>query len=121
MAMPRMGKEVIMKALSVKQPWANMIARGGKTIELRSWTTRHRGDLIICSSKRPNIPPVGAAVAIVNLVECRKATQKDEGEACCVVRVGKDFAWIFENIRKITPWPVQGTLGLFDVEYEEDK
>lgn len=28
-----------MKALPVKQPWANMIATGEKTIETRTWPT----------------------------------------------------------------------------------
>lgn len=109
-----------MKALSVKQPWANMIARGQKTIELRSWATRHRGDLIICSSALPDIPPAGAAVAIVNLIYCKRATQADKERACCVVRVGKDYAWIFENVRRLRPWPVKGGQRLFNLEYEED-
>ena len=109
-----------MKALSVKQPWANMIARGEKTIELRSWATRHQGNLIICSSALPDIPPAGAAVAIVNIVECRKAVQADEEKACCVVRIGRDYAWIFENVRRLRPWPVKGAQGLFNLPYEED-
>lgn len=40
-----------MKALSVKQPWASLIAEGIKSIEVRSWTTDHRGPLLICVSK----------------------------------------------------------------------
>ena len=32
-----------MKALSVPQPWAEVIARGEKTIEVRTWSTKHRG------------------------------------------------------------------------------
>lgn len=39
-----------MKALSVRQPYTTSIACGEKTVEWRSWTTRHRGDLLICSS-----------------------------------------------------------------------
>ncbi len=35
------------KALTVRQPWAHMIAYGGKTIENRVWETRHRGLLAI--------------------------------------------------------------------------
>lgn len=35
-----------MYALSVKQPRAELIARGTKRIEYRSWMTRHRGDLV---------------------------------------------------------------------------
>lgn len=36
-----------MKALTVKQPWAWGIAHGGKTVENRSWPTRHTGLLAI--------------------------------------------------------------------------
>jgi len=116
-----MGEEAKMKALSVKQPWANMIARGEKTIELRSWRTRYRGRLMICASKNPDTPPpIGCAVAIVTLVYCKKATQADEEKACCVVRVGRDYAWIFEDVRRIRPWPVKGGQKLFNIPYEED-
>lgn len=43
-----------MKALSLKQPWANAIAKGFKTIETRTWETSFRGDLLICSSLKPD-------------------------------------------------------------------
>lgn len=39
-----------MKALSVKQPYADLIACGRKTIETRTWKTNYRGPLLICSS-----------------------------------------------------------------------
>lgn len=42
-----------MKALSVKQPWAALIASGQKTIETRTWPTKYRGALLICSSAKP--------------------------------------------------------------------
>lgn len=41
-----------MKALSVKQPWASLIDDGTKTIETRKWSTRYRGDLLICASQK---------------------------------------------------------------------
>lgn len=34
-------------ALTIRQPWAWLIAKGHKNIENRSWTTRHRGPLLI--------------------------------------------------------------------------
>jgi hypothetical protein len=40
-----------MKALSLLQPWASLVVLGAKKIETRSWTTRHRGDLLIHASK----------------------------------------------------------------------
>jgi hypothetical protein len=42
-----------MKALSVKQPWAGLIAAGIKNIENRTWRTNYTGLLVIVSSKLP--------------------------------------------------------------------
>lgn len=39
-----------MKALSVRQPWASLIASGYKRFEIRTWPTRHRGPLLICAA-----------------------------------------------------------------------
>lgn len=36
-----------MRAVTVHQPWATLIAIGAKTIETRSWATRYRGPLAI--------------------------------------------------------------------------
>jgi hypothetical protein len=36
-----------MKALTLHQPWASLIAVGAKRIETRSWSTRYRGRILI--------------------------------------------------------------------------
>lgn len=36
-----------MKAITLHQPWAEMVALGAKRIETRSWETRYRGPLAI--------------------------------------------------------------------------
>lgn len=36
-----------MKAISIKQPWASLIAHGIKDIENRSWRTNYRGRVLI--------------------------------------------------------------------------
>ena len=41
-----------MKALTLWQPWATLMALGAKTIETRSWSTRYRGLLAIHAAKR---------------------------------------------------------------------
>lgn len=41
-----------MKAITLWQPWATLIAIGAKHFETRSWATRHRGPLAIHASKR---------------------------------------------------------------------
>lgn len=40
-----------MKALSLTQPWATLVAMGAKRIETRSWPTSYRGPLVIHASK----------------------------------------------------------------------
>lgn len=40
-----------MKALSLTQPWASLVAIGAKRIETRSWPTSYRGPLAIHASK----------------------------------------------------------------------
>lgn len=42
-----------MKALTLHQPWATLVAYGIKTIETRSWSTRHRGPLAIHAAVTP--------------------------------------------------------------------
>ena len=41
-----------MKALTLWQPWATLVARGVKTIETRGWSTAYRGPLLIHAAKR---------------------------------------------------------------------
>lgn len=41
-----------MKALSLKQPYAELVVSGRKTIELRTWRTKFRGEFLIHASKQ---------------------------------------------------------------------
>ena len=43
---PKTNKTRI-KALTVRQPWAELILRGRKPFELRTWRTKYRGPLVI--------------------------------------------------------------------------
>jgi hypothetical protein len=43
-----------MKCLSLKQPYAELLASGKKTIELRNWNTKLRGKFLIHASKNVN-------------------------------------------------------------------
>lgn len=104
-----------MKALSVRQPWASLIADGKKTLEIRSWSTRYRGDLLICASAKPHGDlPTGQALAVVSVTACRPMKPDDKGAACCEFRKGH-FAWELLNVRRVDPFPVKGKLSLFEV------
>ncbi len=102
-----------MKALSIKQPWANAIASGEKTIETRSWGTPYRGLLLICSSKQPDEHPAGCALALATLWDCRRMTVQDEKAAMCRWYPGA-FAWMLREIQPIVPIPVRGFLGVYE-------
>ena len=43
-----------MKCLSLKQPYAELLATGRKTIEIRKWNTNYRGPFLIHASKNVN-------------------------------------------------------------------
>lgn len=107
------------KALSIKQPWANLLASGKKTIETRLWPTEYRGPLLIVSSKAPKIHPAGYALAIAELVDCRLMTKSDESAACCAHYPGA-YSWVMDHIRKIAIFAVRGKLGLYDVNIPTD-
>lgn len=132
-----------MKALSLWQPWASLIAIGAKRYETRSWGTRYRGPLLICAAKtwnadckfaRRHIPeiakalrdvqlPFGVAVCIVDLVGCfgmdeflPVEIQLDiEGQRPFGDFSPGRFAWKLENVRKVPPFEVKGKQGLFEV------
>ena len=40
-----------MKALSLWQPWASLVAFGEKKVETRCWTTKYRGPIAIASTR----------------------------------------------------------------------
>src|SRR5580658_6654468 len=40
-----------MKCLSMKQPFAELLVRGKKTIELRNWNTKFRGEFLVHASR----------------------------------------------------------------------
>lgn len=43
-----------MKALSLWQPWASLLAHGKKQVETRGWELKHRGPLLIHAAKKWN-------------------------------------------------------------------
>jgi len=48
------------KALSVRQPWAHAILRGGKNIENRSWPTELRGTIALHAARSMDAAAVDA-------------------------------------------------------------
>lgn len=107
-----------MKAISIKQPWANLIAYGIKTIETRTWKTKYRGRLLIVSSKKPSMYPCGSIVAVADIVDCRDMDYWDVGKSCCPL-YPKAKSWVLDNVVAVKPVPVKGAMGIYDIEVEE--
>lgn len=111
-----------MRTLTIKNPWAGLIAEGRKTIELRSWQTRYRGDVVICAGRAFDQSGAvwgprglaGHALCVVSLVDVRPATIEDADAACQTTEwdPSKWFAWVLSDVRVIVPIPVKGALGL---------
>ncbi|AYD87325.1 hypothetical protein SEA_VALENTINIPUFF_22 [Microbacterium phage ValentiniPuff] len=57
-----------MKVISIKDPWATLIARGVKDVENRTWQTTYRGPLAIATSmqydRNAHRDPVAAAAMV---------------------------------------------------------
>ena len=107
----RRGQNGGMKALSVRQPWADLIAAGRKTIETHTWSTHYRGDLLITSEKR--------ALAVVTLTDCRPMIE-DDAEAAMCEPYERAQAFVLENVRPVAPIEVRGRLGIYDAPVEID-
>lgn len=125
-----------MKAITIKQPWASLIASGIKKYEFRSWPTKHRGPIYIhagMTMESKYLPlllslnleyPKGAIIAKANLVDCilidekfNKKINKEKNIAysAWTDRVGY-YAWVLEDIEVIEPVYVKGKLSLWEYE-----
>lgn len=118
------------RALSIGQPWAELILRRRKPYELRSWKTNYRGPLLVHASKRVNATAaadlkvrsdrliLGAFVGVANLQDVRPFTKSD-AKILKQKRGGDDgwepnyYAWVLKKVRRIDLIPFKGRLGLF--------
>ena len=73
-----------MKVITIKQPFASLIAEGIKEYEFRTWKTKYRGEILIHAGKsidkkaikkfeKYNLDyPTGCIIAKVSLTDCIK-------------------------------------------------
>jgi hypothetical protein len=108
-------------ALGIQQPWAELILRGIKTIEVRSQPTRQRGIVYLYASKRSSTLPAaahaarrnginvellatGTLVGAVELTGCRPCRRADHRAACVNPElVLEQFAWELGSTRRFEP------------------
>lgn len=112
-----------MKALSIHPVYAEAIALGEKTIEVRTWKTNYRGPIVICSTAKKlygTIP--GCALAVVNLIDVVPLKPDHLEDAMMDVRYFRNglYAWILDDNRIIKPIPVKGKLSLWEFEKENE-
>ncbi len=91
-------------ALGIRQPWAELILRGIKTVEVRSQPTNVRGTIYLYTGRKfADIPaagemaerhsldadtlPRGLLVGTVDIVGCRPCVSGDSDAACVPVSV----------------------------------
>jgi len=127
-----------MKAITLWEPWASLIAVGAKQYETRSWYTQYKGEIAIHAAKvekfppyevravmkefgiNPNELPYGKIVCIAEITECIEmdtaliAQQSIREAAVGDWAVGR-YAWRLGNIRRlITPIAATGSQGFWN-------
>lgn len=116
-----------MKALTVRQPWANAIMEG-KDVENRSRYFSHRGPLLIhaalkvdsdaLSDPRITALPIsdlamGHIIGVVTVLDCVKRSSSRWADK------SSEWKLVLSNPRRLRePVPYRGQLSLFEVDHE---
>lgn len=123
----------VYKALSVKQPYADLLTRvvfrdesgeyhAEKTIEVRTRNTNYRGDLLVCASAKPELPGrmSGVTCGFVELYDVKPIEQftPEDWAATCIPekdRPRKGYGWMMRNPRRVVEMPIKGQLGVYNL------
>lgn len=122
------------KALSFRQPWAELVLQGVKTLDLRTWSTRHRGPLAVYASQTVEKDrcqehgidldrlTTGAVIGVVDLVGVVELDGASYAARASEHLSGRRFqapmfGWELANPRPLAePQPARGRLLLFEVD-----
>jgi uncharacterized protein (UPF0264 family) len=131
------------KALSIKQPWATLLVHGRKTIEVRRWQLRFRGQLLIHAARisddrdeawqrvpddlREQAQKVGGIVGVGRLDDCKVyrnlgafvADQAKHLNDPSWFEPSGLFGLCFSELRPLPFQVVKGNVKLFDVDLDE--
>ena len=117
-----------MKAITIKQPFATLIAEGLKEYEFRTWKTKYRGDILIHAGKGVDKTAV-KRFAYLNLNypsgcfemndEMKEVLRKKNFaiyESTTENNNWYGYGFKIENVEKIAPVLAKGKLGLWEYE-----
>ena len=125
-----------MKCLSVCQPFAELIVQGKKTIELRKWNTKFRGEFLVHAPqkirlddcKRLKVKPqmiVGAIIGKVELIDVKEyenPTQIKKDSKKHLASNGESdnkYGFVLQNPKQLRiPIPCNGQLNFFEFKPE---
>ena len=128
-----------MKCLSVSQPFADLIISGKKTIELRNWKTKFRGEFLIHAplkirnddAKRLKINKKFVTSAIIGKAQLYDVKKYDSLKEIKLDQKfhfaskkfqTKTFGFMLKNAKPLRiPIPWKGQLGIFDVNIPKTK
>lgn len=128
-----------MKVITIKQPWATLIAKGYKEYEFRTWKTKYRGDILIHAGKSIDKKamkrfenfnlnyPKGCIIAKAKLTECVLVDEKfvekivprnpEVYKGLISKNDWEGYAFKLENVEEIENISINGKLSLWDYEY----
>ncbi|UXR64072.1 ASCH domain-containing protein [Bdellovibrio bacteriovorus] len=114
------------KTLSIVHPNGSRIARGEKTIEVRSWQPPKdfNEDLLIVENKKflyneGEIDPEGTPVAIVRIKNVRPYEESDIPAACASRWEPGYYSWELENIRPLNcSVQVPAARGIYETDLD---
>ena len=108
-----------MKALTIMPEFAERIALGEKTVEVRTWKTSYRGPLLITSSSKKRKGLIcGYALCTVDLVDCVPMTKElaEKAQVNWRPELKDCYGWILDENKLIMPQPVKGKLSLWECD-----
>lgn len=127
-----------MKAITIKQPFASLIAAGLKEYEFRTWKTNYRGEILIHAGKSIDKDamkkfeslkleyPTGCIIAKAKLTDCvpvTEAVKEELRKKNFLVYSGttesadwNGYGFKLENVETMEPILVNGMLGLWEYE-----
>ena len=130
-----------MKVLTIKQPFATLIAEGLKEYEFRTWKTKYRGEVLIHAGKgidkkamekykHLNLTyPTGCIIAKATITDCVKIDDNarkmlSSKNSIIYSSIIEDSNWNgygfrLEDIEKINPIPASGKLSFWEFDYPQ--